>query len=289
MTDFLQFLTSGLLVGGIYALIALGMVLIFKATGVFNFASGHLVALGGFIVFFLIVQIGLPIWIGIICAILIAAAAGILIERFSLRRLIGQSMMSALMATLAVAYFLQGLMLAVWQGKVYSLPKFLPVGSVSLLATIDVELLWPFIVSMILFGAFAIFFAKTKLGLGMRATAEDHQLARLKGVNVKFIFSLTWALAAALSAIAGILLAHRLGVSSSLTYVGFRVIPVVLLGGLESIVGAIVGGLIIGVIESLVAGYFNAWLMSIAPFIVLLIVMVIKPEGLFGQKRIERV
>ena len=288
--DLLQFVVSGLLVGGVYAFMALGMVLIFKATGVFNFATGHLTALGAFIAVLIIVQLGLPIWVGIIGALLVAAIIGILAERLALRRLIGQPHMSALMATLALAYLTQGVILAAWQGKVYVFPAFLPTGSINLgTIIIDSELLWPFIIVMVLFGGFAVFFAKTKIGLGMRATAEDHQLAQLKGINVKFVFALTWAIAGVLGAIAGILMGHRMGVSLSLAFVGFRVIPVVLLGGLDSITGAIVGGLIIGIVERLVAGYFDPWLMNIAPFVVLLIIMIIRPEGLFGQKRIERV
>lgn len=288
--DLLQFVVSGLLVGGVYAFMALGMVLIFKATGVFNFATGHLTALGAFIAVLIIVQLGLPIWVGIIGALLVAAIIGILAERLALRRLIGQPHMSALMATLALAYLTQGVILAAWQGKVYVFPAFLPTGSINLgTIIIDSELLWPFIIVMVLFGGFAVFFAKTKIGLGMRATAEDHQLAQLKGINVKFVFALTWAIAGVLGAIAGILMGHRMGVSLSLAFVGFRVIPVVLLGGLDSIAGAIVGGLIIGIVERLVAGYFDPWLTNIAPFVVLLIIMIIRPEGLFGLRRIERV
>ncbi|MBM3154546.1 MAG: branched-chain amino acid ABC transporter permease [Chloroflexi bacterium] len=290
MTDLLQIIVSGLLVGGIYAFMALGMVLIFKATGVFNFASGHLMALGAFVAILIIVQLGLPIWLGIIGALVIAAISGILAERLALRRLIGQPHMSALMATLALAYLTQGVILAAWQGKIYVLPEFLPTGPINLGAiVIDSELLWPFIIVVFLFGGFAIFFARTKIGLGMRATAEDHQLAQLKGINVKFVFALTWAIAGVLGTVAGILMGHRMGVSLTLAFVGFRVIPVVLLGGLDSINGAIVGGLIIGIVERLVAGYFDPWLTNIAPFIVLLIIMIIRPEGLFGQERIERV
>lgn len=285
----LQFFTSGLLVGGVYSFIALGIVLIFKATGVFNFAAGHIMALGAFLAYLLMVQVGLPVWAGFVAALLIAALIGILVERLALRRLIGQPHMSALMATLALAYFLQGLMIAVWKGHVLMLPQFLPTGSVTTKLVIDAELLWPFIIVMVLFGVFAVFFARTKVGLGMRATAEDHQLAQLKGINVKFVFALTWALAAALSTIAGILLGARLGVSIPLVFVGFKVIPVVLLGGLDSISGAIVGGLIVGVVEYLTAGFLNPWLANISPFIVLLIVMIIRPEGIFGQRRIERV
>lgn len=285
----LQFIVSGILVGGIYAFIALGIVLIFKATGVFNFAAGHLLALGAFLSYLLMVQFGLPVWAGIVAAVLVAAVIGALAERLALRRLIGQPHMSALMATLALAYFLQGLMLAIWKGNVLTLPEFLPTGSITTGLVIDAELLWPFIIVMVLFGAFALFFVRTKMGLGMRATAEDHQLAQLKGINVKFVFALTWALAAVLSAIAGIMLGHRLGVSIPLALVGFKVIPVVLLGGLDSIPGVIVGGLIVGLVEYLTAGFFNPWLASITPFVVLLIVMLIRPEGIFGQKRIERV
>ena len=288
--DILQLIVSGLLVGGVYAFMALGMVLIFKATGVFNFASGHLMALGAFIAVLIMVQLGLPIWVGIIGASAVAAIIGILAERLALRRLIGQPHMSALMATLALAYLTQGLILAVWQGKLYVFPEFLPTGAINIgTIVIDSELLWPFVIVMVLFGGFAIFFAKTKIGLGMRATAEDHQLAQLKGINVKSVFALTWAIAGVLGTISGILLGHRMGVGLSLAFVGFRVIPVVLLGGLDSITGAIVGGLVIGIVERLVAGYFDPWLMNIAPFVVLLIIMIIRPEGLFGQKRIERV
>lgn len=289
MSNFIQHIVSGLLVGGVYSLIALGIVLVFKATGVFNFAAGHIMALGAFFAYLLVVQLGLPIWAGLIGAMLIAGMMGLIVERFALRRLIGQPHMAALMATLAIAYFLQGFMLAVWKGHVLTLPQFLPTGSVSTKFVIDAELLWPFIITMVLFGIFAIFFARTKLGLGMRATAEDHQLAQLKGINVKFVFALSWALSAVLSTIAGIFLAERLGISTTLAFVGFKVIPVVLLGGLESIPGTIIGGLIVGVAEYLTAGFLNPWLTNISPFILLLLVMIIRPEGIFGQKRIDRV
>ncbi len=287
--DVIQLIVSGLLVGGVYAFIALGIVLVFKATGVFNFAAGHLMALGAFLATLIIVQIGLPIWAGIIGAVLISAIIGILVERLALRPLIGQPHMSALMATLALAYFVQGLMLAIWEGKVHILPRFMPEQSIEAGVVIDAELLFPFIISMVLFGGFVLFFSKSKIGLGMRATAEDHYLAQLKGIDVRFIFAVTWAIAVALGTVAGILLAHRLGVSIQLAFVGFKVIPVVLLGGLDSIAGAVIGGLIIGVVERLTAGFLDPWLTNISPFIVLLTVITIRPEGLFGQKRIERV
>ncbi len=293
---FPQFLVTGILTGGIYALVALGIVLIYKSSRVFNFAHGHILMIGAFLVWWFVEPLGLPIWLALLATALGAVLLGFAIERLALRPLIGQPILATVMMTLAMAQFLQGAVILTWGAYQRALPEILPLQPV-VIGTIRLRLnlVIAFGVAMLGLGAFALFFRYTKSGLAMRAAAEDHQLAQSAGLRVRRIFGLAWAIASVVAMVSGILLGNISGVDLNLATIGFKAFPAVLFGGLESIPGAIIGGLAVGVVESLAAGLpadptVRSWnLGEIAPYVFMLLVLLFRPEGLFGLRRIERI
>ena len=300
-----QFFVTGLLQGGVYALVALGLVLIYKSSSVFNFAQGHLLTIGAFVSWWLIVEAGLPVWAGLALAFGAAVALGWLIERLALRPLIGQPILSTIMVTLALAQLMQGLVILIWGPEQRAYPQLFPlepfrlpeivVGDAVIRVILKQNLVWSFVVASAGVAAFALFFRLTDAGLAMRAAAEDHLVAQSIGLRVRRIFAIAWAIAAVVATGGGILLATVTGIAPSLSVVGLKAFPAVLFGGLESIPGAIVGGLTVGVVESLVQGLPRdasiraMGLGQIAPYVVMLLVMLFRPQGLFGLKRIERI
>ncbi len=290
MTTFIQYFSTGLLVGGIYALIALGLVLIYKSSSVFNFAQGDLVMLGGFVMWTLLSEYNLPLWVALPIALAVAWVAGLLVERLALRPLIGQPILSMVMITLALSYFLKGFCILLWSANRKIFPELIPTTPIMMGDVIlSQQLLWSFGVSLAAFAILAVFFQRSRSGLLMRSTAEDHQVAQSMGISVKHIFALTWSIAAMVATLGGLLLGSINGVDPTLGIIGMKAFPAVLVGGLDSVPGALVGGLIVGIVEGLTAGFIDPALAEIAPFIVLLLILVIKPDGLFGLKRIERV
>ena len=288
----LQFLVTGLLTGGIYALVAVSIVLVYKATRIFNFAVGELLALGGYFCYSFVVWGGFPLWVSLPGALILAVISGALVERLVLRPLLNQPLLTIIMATLALSVLLKGLMLMIWTGYDVAFPKTLLPGKTLLVGMIAIshELLWAFGIAIISFAGLAYFFMKTRTGLRMRAVSEDHELSMSCGVNIITIFAVTWILATILGTLAGFLIGYRLSLAPSITpLLALKAFPAVIFGGLDSILGALVGGLIIGIIESLVGGLIDPNLGEISVYIVLLLVLIIRPEGLFGLKRIERV
>jgi len=289
---FLQFLLNGILIGGLYALLAMGIVLIYKATRVFNFALGEMLALGAFILYTFMDALHLSVWLAVPASVVVIMAAGLVIERAALRPLIGQPILSAIMATLALSLIIRGIVLFFWGSPIVSYPERIMPPRAAVIGEIYLanELIWTFVISMACFAALLIFFRFSKRGLFMRATAEGHDTAQATGINVEHVFAATWAIAALVAGIGGIMLGNRFGIGiTTLPVLAVKAFPAVLFGGLESVTGAIVGGLVIGVIESLVGGYINPQLSEITPYIVLLLVLLLRPEGLFGLKRIERI
>lgn len=293
---FPQFLATGLLTGGIYSLIALGLVLIYKSSRVFNFAQGHLLMVGAFVAWWFTDTLGWNVWLAFAAAIVFAAILGLLIERIALRALIGQPILATIMMTLGLAQFLQGGTIVMFGASQRSMPEMFPLAAF-ILGDIRLKqnLVFAFAISMLGFLLFVLFFRYTRWGLAMRAAAEDHQLARSVGLRVPRIFGLAWAIASVVATIGGVLLASISGVELNLSIIALKAFPAVLFGGLESIPGAIVGGLTVGIIESLVGGLpADAMLRSlhladIAPYVFMLIVLWFRPDGLFGLKRIERI
>ncbi|MDE2855825.1 MAG: branched-chain amino acid ABC transporter permease [Chloroflexota bacterium] len=349
-----QTLISGLLVGGVYGLVALGIVVINKASGVFNFAHGWMMVVGGMIFwsFFTVSEISL-MGAGLLAAATMlmimttvsyrnllerrnlaialggtaaltalmtvggiewrwlhalsgtfagAILTGLAVERFTIRPLIGQPLFTAVLMTLAVAEVLHGVTQIAWGTVELNLPvfvdpqtnsRFRPIRLEAFdgLAIIRVELVIAFILAIVAFIGFILFFRYTSVGLAMRATSEDQQLAQSVGLRVRVILAITWAVAAFLASIAGVLQGGAVGLSLNISFVALRVFPAVLLGGLESITGALVGGIIIGIVEqfgTLINSSEQAGT-NLAPYVVLMLVLVIRPDGLFGEKRIERI
>jgi len=280
------------MVGGLYALVAISMVLIYKATRILNLAVGEMVTLGGFFCLSFLVWFNFPFWLALPLALVAAIILGFLIERLALRPLIGQPILAALMATVALQLTFRGVAMFVWgastnpypPGGIPRSPVFL--GPVVLSGV----LLWTFVASIIVFIALTIFFKRNRMGFFMRATAESHQTAQSIGVDVKRVFGSTWAIAALITALAGTLMGSRMGIGVGDTpLILLKALPAVLFGGLESIPGALIGGLIVGVIENLTGGLINPHFGEITPYIILLSILVFRPEGLFGLKKIERI
>lgn len=297
MTFFLQLLVTGVAVGCIYALAALGFVLIYKSSRVINFAHGELIAIGAFGVYGLTVWAGLPIWVSLALALVLMYAVGQGIERIFLRPMIGEPIISVIMVTIALASLLAGLVYFTPFGTLTArFPSFLPETPIEFGG---IFLRWEHalgILLTVLFIALLLwFFTRSTLGIAMRAVADD-QLASLSvGVSIERVFALAWAAAAVSATAAGFVVASLNGLEfAGLTAIGLRVFPAVILGGLDSVAGAVVGGITIGVLEQFASGYLDAFVPGggtgeVFPFIVLLIILLIKPYGLFGTEEIERV
>jgi branched-chain amino acid transport system permease protein len=290
----LNLLSIGVLIGLMYALIALGFVLVYKATDAINFAQGEFVMAGGFLAG--VVSVGSNnIWLGIAVALAGLVFFGFGLERIVLRPLIGRPVVAVIMATIGLAAMLRGVFPLFFGTSTFpvSLPYMdegpLAVGPLSLQ---PVQLVGA-VVSLLFLAGFSWFFLKSRMGVAMRAVADNQQVAMAMGINVERYFALAWAMAGIVAALGGIVWGAMLGVDTGLAQVGLKVFPVVILGGLDSIPGAVVGGLIIGVVENLTAGYLDPCVgggtKDFAPYVLMILVLMFRPYGIFGKRRIERV
>ncbi|HEX76576.1 MAG TPA: branched-chain amino acid ABC transporter permease [Dehalococcoidia bacterium] len=283
-----QFIVSGIFLGAVYGVISLGYVLIYKATHVFNFSQGYFLMLGVLLSFIFMEY--LPVLIAILLALAVGAAMGFIIHRLAVRPLIGQPLISALLMTLGLAYALQGLAIVFWGTKVRPYPHWFPVEEFDLgVIAISSPVLWGIVATAAIFVAVGLFYQRSKMGKGMRATAEDHQVAQSLGIKVDRVFTFSWVLAALLMFIGALFFGVQGGAFHGLSEWGWKAIPAVLVGGLDSLKGAIVGALLVGTLEAMATGYLGVAIGNIMPFIVLLLVLIIKPYGIFGEVRIERV
>lgn len=294
MTQFFQLTATGLTVGMVYGLIALGFALIWKSSGVANLALGELVLICSWFTYGMMVQAGMPLWLALIAVVIFALALGWTIERLVLRPLIAQPILSLITASLGVAYFLRGLIVFVWPWSVDALPRVFPSEPLRLGGVVvGQEHLWAAGISLVLFSLLTAFFRYHRMGLAMRATAEDQLAAQACGINVSSIFSLSWMFACVVAAAGGVLMSSIGGITFGLVETGLKSFSVVILGGLESFGGALIAGPIIGLAENLGGGYLTpyAWagLKDIVPFVIIIIVLFVKPYGMFGEKRIERI
>jgi len=292
---FVQLVITGVAVGGVYSLMALGFVLIFKASAVVNFGPGELVLFGAYVAWATILSMKLPLYAALPITLLVSIALGLVIERGVLRPLIGHPIISVIMVTFGVASVIRGLLNMSWGSDTRPFPVLfsqqpfhlgpVPVSPVHL---------WSFVVVMALLAGFSVFFRFSSTGMAMRATADNQQVALSLGVSVKRIFALSWCIATVVSTLGGIILGSvRGGVDFSLADFGLKVFPVVILGGLDSVAGAIVGGVLIGVLENLSGGYLDPILgggvKEVAPFVALVVILMVRPYGFFGKREIERV
>ena len=291
----LQLIITGVAVGGVYALMALGFVLIFKASAVVNFGPGELVLFGAYIAWATILNMKFPLYFALPLTLVVAIVLGLVIERGVLRPLIGEPIISVIMVTFGVASVIRGVLNMSWGSDTRPFPALFSAQPFHLgPVPVSPVHLWSFVAVMVLLGAFSLFFKFSLTGMAMRATADNQQVAQSLGVSVKRIFALSWCIATVVSALSGIILGSvRGGVDFSLADLGLKVFPVVILGGLDSIPGAIVGGILIGVFENLSGGYLDPILgggvKEVAPFVALVMILMLRPYGLFGKVEIERV
>lgn len=301
MTNFIPLLITGLMNGAIYALVALGFVLIYKASDVINFAQGELLLVGVYVTFALIAQTGFPLrpwpWpLAVLAALLVAVGLGVLIERLVLRPLIGEPIISVIMVTIGLSSLLRAIVSAMFGTSQQAFPQIIPNHVVQLFGTrVTADRLWALGIAAVLLLLLTLFFRYSTTGIAMRAAADDQQAALSMGISIKRIFAIAWSIAAMVATIGGLLVANITGgINTSLGNIGLLVFPVVILGGLDSILGAIIGGIIIGMIEAFSAGYLNVklglqGLESVLPYVLLIIILMVRPYGLFGREIIERV
>lgn len=292
MEFFLQLLVNGISIGFLYGMAAMGFVMIFKSSSVLNFAHGELMAFSAFIFLTLVSWIKLPVILSFIIALAGSFILGFIIERLFLRPLIGEPLIYVIMLTVGLAAILKGLMLLIWGGNLYVYPNFLPAGLSISMGNIHIPPVYvaAIIIGLVFLTLFGLFFKYSSQGIYMRSVADNQQAALSLGVNVRKIFALSWAIAALVAGMSGIVLGIISGINvHDLSSVGLKVFPVVILGGLDSIGGAIIGGLIIGLLETFTGGYISPSLRDVIPYIVLVFILLIKPYGLFGLVEIERV
>jgi branched-chain amino acid transport system permease protein len=295
MTFFLQLVVTGFALGMIYALVAIGFVIILKCSEAFNIAQGHFVMIGGYLGYTFLVTFNLPIWAALGMAIATAILMGLAIERFALRPLVGQPVLAIIMVTIALATILGGLATLIWGAEYKAYHGLLPTITLKIGAiSIPSESLIGLIVSAVTVAILMLFFRYTKIGLAMRATAEDLQVVQSVGIKATTVYAVSWVIACVVGVIGGILLGGVSGANMELAEVGLKAFAVVLLGGVNSIGGAIVAGIILGMLENVAAGYLDpllpgGGLAKVFPFIVMIIVLIFRPYGLFGLVRIERI
>lgn len=290
MDVFLQLTVAGLSNGMIYALVASGIVVIYKSSDVINFAQGEFLLFGAYLTVACITQIGMHWSLGVFMALCLAVLLGIMVERVVLRPLIGEPVISMIMVTIGLSSVLRSVVLGVWGPQPRSLPPFIPSGDVHLgTTTIGMDRLVVIGSAALLLSGLALFFRYTRDGIALRAVADDQQAALSMGISISRVLAVAWGLAAVCAAFGGLMVANIVGVSQEIRLVGLTVFPVVILGGLDSIGGAVLGGAVVGLLEAYTSGYIGLGLNRVIPFGVLLLVLMVRPYGLFGKERIERV
>jgi branched-chain amino acid transport system permease protein len=294
---FIEVLAGGLLAGVMYALVALGFVLIYKASGVFNFAQGSMVFFAA-LTYVSLVERGWNFWLALLVTLAVMVVLGVATERIVLRPLVNQPQITLFMATIGLAFVLEGLSQLIWGSQPHGLELGIPDVPMEWLSqkwNINIsqfDLFAAFVAGMLV-AVLAVFFQKTRIGRALRAVADDHQAALAVGIPLQHIWAIVWAVAGFVALVAGLMWGVRNGVQFALTFVALKALPVLLIGGFESIPGAILGGLIIGATEKLaevyvgpmVGGGIESWF----AYVVALLFLLVRPEGLYGEKHIDRV
>jgi len=295
MEFLLQLVLNGLVIGSIYALVGLGFVIIYKSSSILNFAQGEFLMLGAYVCLAIFSTAKVPFLVAFALTLVFSAVLGVLMERVLLRPMIGEPVISVIMLTLGLSSVLKAVVQAIWGTDTRPYPEIFPTTPVHIgPLPVSQGYLYSVASVVVLLTLFSIFFKYSRAGIAMRATAFSQQVALSMGISVKRIFALAWSIAAVVSAVGGVLLGGiRGGVDGAFALFGLKVIPVVILGGLDSVLGAIVGGLVMGVLENLSGGYLDplvgGGVKEVAPFIALVAILAVKPYGLFGKVKIERV
>jgi branched-chain amino acid transport system permease protein len=292
MTQFLQLVVSGLAMGCVLGLIALGFTLIYKATETVNFAQGDLMMLGGFVALTAVAIMGLPFWFGVLAAILVMAAFGTALDQVVLRRVLGQPPFAIVMVTIGIGFMLRGLVSMVpgWGTETYTI-RAPYTGEVLRLAglAISAEQLAVIVMTLALCALLYGFFRFARLGVAMQAASQNQLAAYYMGIPVARVNSLVWGISAAIAGFAGVLLAPIAFVHMNMGFIGLKAFPAAVIGGFGSVPGAIAGGLLIGVVESLAGFYLPEGFKDVAAYIVVLLVLMVRPRGLFGERLRKKV
>ena len=283
-------IVDGLAVGSIYALVAVGLVMLVKSTGALNFAHGDFMMISTFVAYTLLVQFELPFWVALVGALAFAAVLGMVAERLVIRKLMKGPMSGIIMGTLGMAYILQGMAKIIWTDDIFKFPEFFPgdyikIGS----ASISPQSIGVIISALIIITSLYLFLNFTKVGTGLRALTQNKTAATLMGISVTKIYSISWALGGLLASFAGILLAPALYLSTGMGGITFTGIIAAIIGGFGNMFGAIIGGYLLGILSSVIPVYIPTELQGIIPFVVLMLVLFIKPTGILGKKMIKKV
>ena len=294
MDILIQVVITGLATGVLYGLIALGFVLIYKATSVLNLAMGEFMTLGAFVCFTILTQIKAPFYLALLLTLVAAILLGIVVERLVLRPLIGEPIISVIMVTIGLGVILKGLIYMIWTPTFRNFPEIFPPEPLDLsFAVVPSGLWWGFVFAIIGTTVFLLIFKFSRTGVAMRAVASDQQAALSMGISVRWVFAIAWCFGAMAAVIGGIVIGNISGISVYMGDIGLKVLAVIILGGLDSIGGAILAGFIIGILENLTGLYIDQLVgggaKDVAPFFILVFILMIRPYGLFGKQLIERV
>jgi branched-chain amino acid transport system permease protein len=291
----LQLLVNGVIIGTLYGVVAMCFTLIYKASQIVNFAQGEFLLIGAWVCWWILTEFRVPFFWGFLLTLAFMMVFGVLLQVVVLRPLIGKPIISVIMVTIGLSIVFQAAMKWIFGVFVQPFPPIFETKVVNILGlNVQSVYIMSMVISVIIMAAFAWFFKYSRIGLAMRATAFDQQVAQSLGISIKQVFAISWAISAMVSALAGVVVGIVNGVSSELSFFGIKVFPAVILGGLDSIIGAVVGGLIIGVLENMAEFVDSQWLhwgnlYVVVPFYVLVIILMVKPTGLFGTEDIERV
>jgi branched-chain amino acid transport system permease protein len=290
LSIFVQLLVAGFSIGSIYALVALGLVLIFKGTGILNFAQGELVAVGAYIGLFLAVIFKLPYWQVFILTLLIAAILGAVMERIFIKPLMRAPPFAVVVATMAIGLMIKNALRLSWQESIATLPS--PLDGLRLKlgdVTINPQYLWVIACSLLIMGLLALFFRTSLTGKAMRAVSQNREAARLMGIRVSLVFPLTFAFGTAMAALAGLLMAPLFGIQAEMGSIILKGFVAAILGGFESLFGCVVGGLVLGILETFGGAYFGGTFKDVTAFSLLMLILLVRPYGIFGRAESRRV
>ena len=290
MAEFFQFVIGGLAIGSVYGLVALGFVLIFKSTDVFNFAQGDLLMVGGYLLFTMVATLHLPMIPAIVAVLAAGAVIGILLQAVVFRTMIGRPLLTVVMVTIALSLVIRSVMQVVYGTQERTLPHTIPNDSFAFLgvriSTLDLIVMG---ITLLCVALFAVFFKRSKLGLQMRATAESVEASVLSGIDANRVFLVAFGIGTATAALGGVLMGNLQVVSPQLSSLGLLAFPAAVIGGLTSIPGAVVGGLVIGVAQQLATGYISGSAANVVVYGILMLVLLTRPYGIFGSPTVERV
>ena len=281
---------DGLAVGSVYALVAVGLVMLVKSTGALNFAHGDFMMFSTFVAYALLVQFGLPFWVALTGSLAFAALLGVVVERLVIRKLMNGPMSGIIMGTLGMAYILQGTAKIIWTDDIFKFPEFFPGDFVNIgTAIISPQSIGIIVSALIIITCLYLFLNKTKVGTSLRALTQNKMAATLMGIKVTRVYSISWAVGGILASFAGILLAPSLFLSTGMGGITFTGIIAAIIGGFGNMFGAIIGGYILGIFSSVIPIYIPTQLQGIIPFVLLMLVLFIKPTGILGRKKIKKV